>query len=132
MLDPPATNDTDTNEVESPGVDNNEMESPGVDNETHDEPNVEPIAADPTGLRRSSRPRQKSTRYPDSEYVHTTVSTGKVNVMNPRMFSNAAVSKVIGMTRPKTGTKPTQITCNVFTTCGDELQTNRSNSPSQH
>ena len=47
------------------------------------------------GVRRSGRARAPIQYYHDDErYMHVTVSKEKVNVMNPRMFSNAAVNHV--------------------------------------
>eukprot|EP00957_Ditylum_brightwellii_P166647 12685746-Ditylum_brightwellii.AAC.1 len=46
------------------------------------------------------------------------------NLLSPSMFSRGAidVATATGMLRRGTGPKPTQVACNVFATCGDELR----------
>ena len=124
--------DTETKILETPGGDNGEdaeEEIPGVNHGSQEELDNIPMAEAETGIRRSERTRQKNKWYSEEAgFVQTTISKDKVNVMNPKMFSNAAVDKATGfqrskgIQRSKANTKPNNITCNVFATCGDELQ----------
>ena len=82
--------------TETAGVDNadEDIETAGVDTEdaTEDQGNgVSEEDSDTAGVRRSTRVRRPTSLYPESEYTNVTVSNGRVHVMNPRMFSNAAV-----------------------------------------
>ena len=97
-------------EDETAGVDNDDTS--GVEDETTME-NVNQEDGETPGVRRSTRARKPNSLYPTSEYVN--VTNGKVHVMNPRMFSNAAVKTV-------TQTSPNQHSSseyNMFATYGD-------------
>ena len=96
--------------------------------------------ADESNLRRSARPtRGMNSKFDD----YVMVASGTINVvspaefrkggqmmsestnlLSPSMFSRGAidVATATGMLRKGTGRKPTQVACNVFATCGDELR----------
>ena len=78
----------EVNDDETTGVDNDE--ATGMADETITE-DVNQEEGETTGVRRSTRARKPNSLYSTSEYVN--VTSGRVHVMNPRMFSNAAVRK---------------------------------------
>ena len=139
-------NGEEHNGDEITGVDSNhDAENMEQDNmEQDNEPTGEPEVTDASTLRRSAREGRGTTTKFD-EYVCTTASedstetvtvmspskftkgvsgmSNNVNLISPHMFSRDAVNMATGMAPPKKipRSKSTNVTCNVFATCGDEL-----------
>jgi hypothetical protein len=136
------SDDDGSNDDELTGADGNN-DSDDVGDNRDDQPNIE--ASDTDNLRRSGRTTKgMSTRYPESEYVNTTVShdavrvmspsgfnkgspgmSGSTNLMSPNMFSSDAVNKATGRTPARSSIRSTanQFTGNVFAQCAGELKT---------
>jgi len=131
-----SSNDNENNEAMDPdnipGVETNEdiseADEPDNDNgndeidDSDEQIDSDADANEMDTIRRSDRSNKGITsKYED--YVHTTVASGPVNVLNPRMFSRGAIDVATGtdMPRKDDAPAPPQIACNVFATCGDDL-----------